>query len=123
TGRRSTGPATSRTPAVSSSGTTSTPTSLRASAFPAAPRPPTPSSATCAPRPTGTASRASETYSATGTTPDGSAHFTTEPNPEQKPPSNGRKVMAATIDQDHPPLERWTAMRDAEIAVVWDAHL
>jgi len=31
--------------------------------------------------------------------------------------------MRAVIDADHPPLERWAAMRDAEIAVVWDAHL
>ena len=31
--------------------------------------------------------------------------------------------MRAVVDQDHAPLERWAAMRDAEIAVVWDAHL
>jgi acetyl-CoA carboxylase carboxyltransferase component len=31
--------------------------------------------------------------------------------------------MRATIDQDHPPLERWADMLDAENAVVWDAHL
>ena len=31
--------------------------------------------------------------------------------------------MSAVIDQDHEPLERWYGMRDAEIAVVWDAHL
>ena len=31
--------------------------------------------------------------------------------------------MAATIDGDHPPLERWPGMRGAESAVVWDAHL
>jgi acetyl-CoA carboxylase carboxyltransferase component len=31
--------------------------------------------------------------------------------------------MAAVVDQDHPPLERWYGMRDAEIAVVWDVHL
>jgi acetyl-CoA carboxylase carboxyltransferase component len=31
--------------------------------------------------------------------------------------------MAAVSDQDHPPLERWYGMRDAEIAVVWDVHL
>ena len=29
----------------------------------------------------------------------------------------------AAIDQDHPPLERWAGMRDAETAVVWDRHL
>jgi acetyl-CoA carboxylase carboxyltransferase component len=31
--------------------------------------------------------------------------------------------MNAVIDCDHRPLERWAAMRDAEVAVVWDAHL
>ena len=31
--------------------------------------------------------------------------------------------MMAVVDQDHAPLERWVAMRDAEIGVVWDAHL
>jgi acetyl-CoA carboxylase carboxyltransferase component len=31
--------------------------------------------------------------------------------------------MRAVLDSDHPPLERWAAMRDAEVAVVWDAHL
>jgi acetyl-CoA carboxylase carboxyltransferase component len=49
--------------------------------------------------------------------------FSDEHNPGRKRSFDVRKVMAATIDQDHPPLERWTAMRDAEIAVVWDAHL
>jgi acetyl/propionyl-CoA carboxylase alpha subunit/acetyl-CoA carboxylase carboxyltransferase component len=44
-------------------------------------------------------------------------------NPGRKRPFDIRRVMAATIDQDHPPLERWAAMRDAEVAVVWDAHL
>ncbi len=49
--------------------------------------------------------------------------FSDEHNPGRKRPFDVRKVMAATIDQDHPPLERWAAMRDAEVAVVWDAHL
>jgi acetyl-CoA carboxylase carboxyltransferase component len=31
--------------------------------------------------------------------------------------------MRAITDQDLEPLERWSAMRDAEIGVVWDAHL
>ncbi len=31
--------------------------------------------------------------------------------------------MAAAADQDHPPLERWAGMRDAENGVVWDAHI
>jgi len=31
--------------------------------------------------------------------------------------------MAAAVDADQQPLERWAGMRDAETAVVWDAHL
>ena len=31
--------------------------------------------------------------------------------------------MKAVVDADHRPLERWERMRDAEAAVVWDAHL
>ena len=31
--------------------------------------------------------------------------------------------MRAVADADHPPLERWAGMREAEIAVTWDAHL
>jgi acetyl-CoA carboxylase carboxyltransferase component len=31
--------------------------------------------------------------------------------------------MRAVTDSDHKPLERWERMRDAEAAVVWDAHL
>jgi acetyl/propionyl-CoA carboxylase alpha subunit/acetyl-CoA carboxylase carboxyltransferase component len=49
--------------------------------------------------------------------------FSEERNPGRRKPFEIRSVMAATIDQDHPPLERWSAMRDAEVAVVWDAHL
>jgi acetyl/propionyl-CoA carboxylase alpha subunit/acetyl-CoA carboxylase carboxyltransferase component len=46
-----------------------------------------------------------------------------ETNPGRKKSFDIRKVMMATIDQDHAPLERWAGMRAAEIAVVWDAHL
>ena len=46
-----------------------------------------------------------------------------ETNPGRKKPFDIRRVMMATIDQDHPPLERWAGMRAAETAVVWDAHL
>jgi acetyl/propionyl-CoA carboxylase alpha subunit/acetyl-CoA carboxylase carboxyltransferase component len=49
--------------------------------------------------------------------------FSEQHNPGRKRPFDIRKVMAATIDQDHSPLERWAAMRDAEVVVVWDAHL
>jgi len=49
--------------------------------------------------------------------------FSNETNPGRKSPFEIRKVMKATIDQDHEPLERWFGMQDAEIAVVWDAHI
>jgi acetyl-CoA carboxylase carboxyltransferase component len=44
-------------------------------------------------------------------------------NPGRKKPFDVRNVMRSVIDQDHPPLERWSAWRDAETVVVWDAHL
>jgi acetyl-CoA carboxylase carboxyltransferase component len=31
--------------------------------------------------------------------------------------------MLSVVDSDHRPLERWPGMEDAEIAVVWDAHI
>jgi acetyl-CoA carboxylase carboxyltransferase component len=49
--------------------------------------------------------------------------FSDATNPGRKKPFDIRSVMRAAIDADHPPLERWGAMRDAQIAVVWDAHL
>jgi acetyl-CoA carboxylase carboxyltransferase component len=49
--------------------------------------------------------------------------FSEETNAGRKKPFHVRKVMSAAIDRDHPPLERWADMRDAEVAVVWDAHL
>jgi acetyl-CoA carboxylase carboxyltransferase component len=49
--------------------------------------------------------------------------FSDEKNPGRKRPFEIRRVMAACADQDHPTLERWPGWRDAEIAVVWDAHL
>ena len=49
--------------------------------------------------------------------------FSDETNPGRRAPFDIRSVMRATIDRDHPPLERWAAMRGAESAVVWDAHL
>ena len=49
--------------------------------------------------------------------------FSDETNPGRKHPFEIRKVMAAAADQDHPPLERWAGMRDAEVGVVWDAHV
>jgi acetyl/propionyl-CoA carboxylase alpha subunit/acetyl-CoA carboxylase carboxyltransferase component len=44
-------------------------------------------------------------------------------NPGRKKPFDIRTVMRAVVDQDSEPLERWGTHRDAEVAVVWDAHL
>ena len=49
--------------------------------------------------------------------------FSDATNPERKRPFAIRAVMAAAVDADHRPLERWAGMRDAETAVVWDARL
>jgi acetyl-CoA carboxylase carboxyltransferase component len=49
--------------------------------------------------------------------------FSDVSNPGRKKPFDIRSVMGAVIDADHPPLERWAGMRDAEVGVVWDAHL
>jgi acetyl-CoA carboxylase carboxyltransferase component len=49
--------------------------------------------------------------------------FSDEKNPGRKKPFDIRKVMRSVTDQDHQPLERWPAMRDAENAVIWDAHV
>jgi acetyl/propionyl-CoA carboxylase alpha subunit/acetyl-CoA carboxylase carboxyltransferase component len=49
--------------------------------------------------------------------------FSARLNPERKLPFDIRSVMRAVTDSDHRPLERWADMRDAEVAVVWDAHL
>jgi acetyl/propionyl-CoA carboxylase alpha subunit/acetyl-CoA carboxylase carboxyltransferase component len=49
--------------------------------------------------------------------------FSETTNPGRKKPFDIRAVMRAVADADHRPLERWAAMRDAEMAVVWDAHL
>ena len=49
--------------------------------------------------------------------------FGPESNPGRKKPFDIRRIMRATTDRDHEPLERWADMRDAETAVVWDAHL
>ena len=48
--------------------------------------------------------------------------FSNETNPGRKRSFDIRRVMMAAIDQDHPPLERWSGMRAAETAVIWDAH-
>ena len=49
--------------------------------------------------------------------------FSSETNPGRKKSFDIRRVMMGVVDQDHAPLERWSGMRGAETAVVWDAHL
>jgi acetyl/propionyl-CoA carboxylase alpha subunit/acetyl-CoA carboxylase carboxyltransferase component len=49
--------------------------------------------------------------------------FSRETNPDRKKPFDIRTVMRALADQDHPILERWAGMADAETAVVQDVHL
>jgi acetyl/propionyl-CoA carboxylase alpha subunit/acetyl-CoA carboxylase carboxyltransferase component len=49
--------------------------------------------------------------------------FSEVTNPGRKKPFDIRTLMRATVDQDHPPLERWPDMADAENAVVLDAQL
>jgi acetyl-CoA carboxylase carboxyltransferase component len=49
--------------------------------------------------------------------------FSIEKNPGRKKPFDIRSVMRAVVDRDSEPLERWTDMRHASIAVVWDAQL
>jgi acetyl-CoA carboxylase carboxyltransferase component len=49
--------------------------------------------------------------------------FSDTANPERKKAFDIRTVMQAVADQDHPLLERWAGMADADTAVVYDAHL
>ncbi|HEY3506153.1 MAG TPA: carboxyl transferase domain-containing protein [Actinocatenispora sp.] len=49
--------------------------------------------------------------------------FSAEHNPDRKKPFDIRTVMRALSDADHPVLERWAGMADAETAVVQDVHL
>ncbi|MFW6599313.1 carboxyl transferase domain-containing protein [Propionibacteriaceae bacterium Y2011] len=49
--------------------------------------------------------------------------FSADKNPDRKKPFDIRTVMRAVSDQDHPMLERWAGMADAETAVVTDARL
>src|SRR5690349_15403569 len=49
--------------------------------------------------------------------------FSRERNPDRKKPFDIRAVMRALADQDHPTLERWAGMADAETAVVQEAHV
>jgi acetyl-CoA carboxylase carboxyltransferase component len=49
--------------------------------------------------------------------------FSSQTNPDRKKPFDIRTLMRAVSDQDHPTLERWAGMADAETAVVQDAHV
>jgi acetyl/propionyl-CoA carboxylase alpha subunit/acetyl-CoA carboxylase carboxyltransferase component len=49
--------------------------------------------------------------------------FSEHTNPGRKKPFDIRSLMRATLDHDHPPLERWAGMREADTVVVWDGHL
>jgi acetyl/propionyl-CoA carboxylase alpha subunit/acetyl-CoA carboxylase carboxyltransferase component len=49
--------------------------------------------------------------------------FSEETNPGRKKAFDIRSVMRAVADRDGTPLERWAGMREAEVAVVWDARL
>jgi acetyl-CoA carboxylase carboxyltransferase component len=49
--------------------------------------------------------------------------FSAEANPDRKKAFDIRTVMRAVSDSDHPVLERWAGMADADTTVVHDAHL
>ncbi|HJE58101.1 MAG TPA: ATP-grasp domain-containing protein, partial [Nocardiopsis listeri] len=49
--------------------------------------------------------------------------FSSAANPDRKKPFDIRTVMRALSDQDHPVLERWAGMADADTAAVQDVHL
>jgi acetyl-CoA carboxylase carboxyltransferase component len=49
--------------------------------------------------------------------------FSADRNPDRKKAFDIRTVMRALSDQDHPVLERWAGMADADTAVVQDVHL
>ena len=61
--------------------------------------------------------------------PDGSGFttvgdiFSDLTNPDRKKAFDIRTVMTSIADQDHPTLERWSGMADAETSVVYDAHV
>ncbi|MGW1450384.1 carboxyl transferase domain-containing protein, partial [Micromonospora sp. NPDC002411] len=49
--------------------------------------------------------------------------FSATHNPDRKKAFDIRTVMRALSDQDHPVLERWAGMADADTSVVQDAHV
>jgi len=49
--------------------------------------------------------------------------FSDGTNKDRKKPFDVRTVMRSVVDQDHPVLERWADMADADTSVVFDAHI
>ncbi len=49
--------------------------------------------------------------------------FSSTHNPDRKKPFDIRTVIASVCDQDHPRVERWAGMAEAETAVVIDARV
>jgi acetyl/propionyl-CoA carboxylase alpha subunit/acetyl-CoA carboxylase carboxyltransferase component len=49
--------------------------------------------------------------------------FSASVNKDRKKPFDIRTVMRSVVDQDHPVLERWADMAEADTAVVFDAHI
>ncbi|QWF77743.1 ATP-binding protein [Amycolatopsis sp. CA-230715] len=49
--------------------------------------------------------------------------FSAAHNPDRKKPFDIRTVMRALSDQDHPVLERWAGMADADTSAVQDVHI
>ena len=49
--------------------------------------------------------------------------FSENTNKDRKKPFDIRTVMRSVVDQDHPVLERWADMADADTSVVFDAHI
>ena len=49
--------------------------------------------------------------------------FADATNKDRKKPFDIRTVMRSVVDQDHPVLERWADMADADTSVVFDAHI
>jgi acetyl/propionyl-CoA carboxylase alpha subunit/acetyl-CoA carboxylase carboxyltransferase component len=49
--------------------------------------------------------------------------FSARANPDRKKPFDIRTVMRALADQDHPVLERWAAMSEAETSVAQEVYL
>jgi len=49
--------------------------------------------------------------------------FSASLNPDRKKPFDMRQLMGAVVDRDSPVFERWSEMKDAEIAIVWETRI